>query len=65
MRAPWKKEIGVCAWMTLESERGLSGMRGAAAEEEAAVGVEVAGEAASMMTAAGGFETVAGAVGVE
>jgi len=40
-------------------------MRGAAAEGEAAGGVEVAGEAASMMTAVGGLETVAGAVGVD
>lgn len=63
--APWKKEIGVCVWTRSENATERSGMRGAAAEEEVEGAVEVAGEEASMMIAAGAPETVAGAVGAE
>lgn len=61
--APWKKEIGACAWMKSEDGRGQNGVRGVAAEGEVVDGVGVVEEVALMMIAGDVLETLVGAVG--
>lgn len=63
--APWKKEIGVCAWTRSENVRERSETRGAAAEGEGEGGVEAVGEEALTMIVVDALEIVAGAVGAE
>ena len=65
MHAPWKKEIGVCAWMRLENGREQTGMGGVAVEGEVVGGVEEVEEEVLVMIVADALETVAGAVGAE
>jgi len=64
-RAPWKKEIGACAWTRSENVKDLSGTRGVAGAEEAVGGAEAVGEEGLMMIVAGVLETVAGAAGAD